>query len=486
LVALVAVIGIVPMTSAGWLVELAATAAMGQAAEVKIYHWHGLASPALWMSVAAFGGGALLLGLYPNLRAVWNSAPRGDGKRAFKAGLGALIWAARAAVLRLHDGALSRNMAIGFVTILAVSTFGIWGQALAPATRTATPLSFGAVALGAVLLVVLALAVLRHAQRMLALLYVGVVGLIISIGFAYLSAPDLAVTQITVEVVTVILMLIALNILPKTTPREDGFFQRFGAAAIAGAVGLATGGLAYVLMLRDAAFPAISAFHLAQSKPGAGGTNAVNTIIVDFRGYDTYGEIIVLGIAALIISAAAQRLLAAPIVRARLQPMFPMAGRAGDSHPMMLVVATRFFLPIGVLIGVYLYLRGHNLPGGGFVAGLVFAIAFLLQFIASGYGFGAARQRITYHSLIGAGVLIASATGIGSWVAERPFLTSNYAYVTLWPLETFEIATAALFDLGVFLCVLGAVMMAITCLAQLGQAGGTQAQPAAPQPKGGA
>jgi multicomponent K+:H+ antiporter subunit A len=351
--------------------------------------------------------------------------------------------------------------------------------------HTAAPCARAA-ALGAVLLIVLALAVLRHAQRMLALLYVGVVGLIISIGFAYLSAPDLALTQITVEVVTVILMLLALNILPKATPREDGFFQRWGAAAIAGAAGLATGALAYVLMLRDAAFPAISAFHLAQSKPGAGGTNAVNTIIVDFRGYDTYGEIIVLGIAALIIAAAAQSLLAAPSVRSRLAPIFPMTGRAGDPHPMMLAVAARFLLPIGMLIGVYLYLRGHNQPGGGFVAGLVFAIALLLQFIASGYVPSVARQRITYHSLIGAGVLIASATGIGAWVAGRPVLTSSYGYVTLWPLETFELATAALFDLGVFLCVLGAVMMALTSLAQFGQVGGKHTPTPPPLPKGGA
>jgi multicomponent K+:H+ antiporter subunit A len=475
LVALVAVIGFAPMTSAAWLVDLAASAAMGQAAEVKIYHWHGLASPALWMSIAGFGGAALMLGLYPHLRAGWNAAPRGDGKRAFEAGLGALIWGARASVLRLHDGALSRYLAIGFAAILGISVFGMWGQNLAPASRMATPLSFGAGVLGAVLLIVLALAVLGHGQRILALLYVGVVGLIISIGFAYLSAPDLALTQITVEVVTVILMLLALNILPKTTPREGGVFRRAGAAVMAGVVGLATGALAYGLMLRDAGFPAISAFHLAQSKPSAGGTNAVNTIIVDFRGYDTYGEIIVLGIAALIIAAVAQALLATPETRARLAPMFPMAGGAGDSHPMMLVVATRFLLPIGMLIGVYLYLRGHNQPGGGFVAGLIFAIAFVLQFFASGYGPSMARQRITHHRLIGAGVLIASATGIGSWVAGRPFLTSNYAYVTVWPLEQFELATAALFDLGVFLCVLGAVLMALASLAQLGQVGGVQA-----------
>ena len=73
---------------------------------------------------------------------------------------------------------------------------------------------------------------------------------------------------------------------------------------------------------------------------------------------------------------------------------------------------------------------------------------------------------------IGAGVLVASATGIGAWFAGRPFLTSAYGYVHLWPLEEFEWATAAAFDLGVFLCVLGAVLLALASLSRLSQRGG--------------
>jgi multicomponent K+:H+ antiporter subunit A len=162
-------------------------------------------------------------------------------------------------------------------------------------------------------------------------------------------------------------------------------------------------------------------------------------------------------------------------VKQRLLPMFPMQGRAGDRYPIMMVVATRVLLPLGLLVGFYIFLRGHNLPGGGFVAGLVVSIAFLLQYIASGYGWSAARKQINYHSIIGAGVLIATATGIGSWFAGRPFLTSNFAYITLPPVEKFEVATAALFDLGVFLCVFGAVMLALATLARLAQTGGEQA-----------
>ncbi len=465
----------VPMGAAGGLVALAAGAVTGQASPVYIAHWHGLHSPALWMTICAFGGALIVLAGYPKLRAVWEFAPRGDGKRAFDLGLNAAIWAARKGVLRLHDGALSRYLAIAIAALFGGAAYAFFTGRYAPGLRAPNAVAPAVWPIALALLTALAAAVWRQENRVLALLLVGVVGLLIAAGFAYLSAPDLALTQIVVEVVTVILMLLALNILPKTAPRETALWHRFGAAVVALLAGLGTGALAYAMLLRDASFAPISAFHWAQSKPGAGGTNAVNTIIVDFRGYDTYGEIIVLGIAGLIISALAQVLVAAPQVKARLLPIFPMEGRAGDRHPMLMVMATRILLPFGVMIGVYFYLRGHNLPGGGFVAGLVFAIAMLLQYIASGYGWSAARKRLNYHTIIGAGVLVASATGLGSWIAGRPFLTSNYTYVTLLPLEPFELATAALFDLGVFLSVLGAVMLTLATLARMAQVGGETA-----------
>jgi multicomponent K+:H+ antiporter subunit A len=305
-----------------------------------------------------------------------------------------------------------------------------------------------------------------HHHRLLALLLVGIVGLIISAGFAYLSAPDLALTQISVEVVTVLLMLLALNFLPKTTPHDSGNWRKARDAALAGAAGLAIAALTYGLMIRAPAFAPISEFHLAQSLPGAGGHNAVNTIIVDFRGYDTYGEIIVLGIAALLIFALTESLLASTWA---IRPN-QTEGDAADPHPVMLQVATRLILPMAMLVGVFLFLRGHNQPGGGFVAGLVFAIGFLLQYIASGPDWAAARRRIPFHAMIGAGVLLASATGIGSFFAGRPFLTSTFTHLHLPAIGDVEFATAALFDLGVFLSVLGAVMLTLDALARLAKA----------------
>jgi multicomponent K+:H+ antiporter subunit A len=126
------------------------------------------------------------------------------------------------------------------------------------------------------------------------------------------------------------------------------------------------------------------------------------------------------------------------------------------------------------MVGVFIFLRGHNMPGGGFIAGLIVAIALLMQYMASGFAWTAERKSIDYHALIALGVLFAAGTGIGAWFNGRPFLTSDYGYVTLPPLEPFELATAALFDAGVFLCVLGAVMLALASISRLAiRAGGT-------------
>ncbi len=476
---LVVVIGLVPVLSAVWLVNAAASAVTGQAISAEISHWHGLGASALWMSLAAIGGGLALLGLHPRLMAMWNAAPRPDAKRIFDGIIEPLATSARALTAALHNGSLTRAIAIATLTIVAAGIWAFTGGAHLPGTRALLPVHVVPVIAWSVLTVATVATALLHRDRIVALILTGVVGLVIAIAFAYFSAPDLALTQITVEVVTILLMLLALNFLPKTTPVESTTPRRLRDAAIAGIAGTGIGALVYQLMTRAPAFEPISAFHLAQSKPGAGGTNAVNTIIVDFRGYDTYGEIIVLGIAALVIFALSEALLKSPTVSARLRAIGPGTNDAGDRHPMMLAIGTRVLLPMVMMVGVYIYLRGHNLPGGGFVAGLVFAIAYLIQYMASGYVWSDRRQRYDHHVLIGWGVLIASLAGAGAWVMGLPFLTSGYDYVTLWPLETFELATAAIFDLGVFLCVLGAVLLALASLSRMAQRGGERANPTA-------
>jgi len=150
---------------------------------------------------------------------------------------------------------------------------------------------------------------------------------------------------------------------------------------------------------------------------------------------------------------------------------------AGDRHPLMMVTATRVMMPVVLMVGVYIFLRGHNAPGGGFIAGLIFAIAYLMQYMASGFDWASVRQRVPYHGVIGAGVLIATLTGVGSWLADRPFLTSNFGYFQLPFIEEFELATAAIFDLGIFLCVFGAVMLALDSLSRLAHRRGERPSP---------
>ncbi len=461
LVALVLAIGLAPMLVAGGLVQVATEASAGSAVEVHIKLWHGLEPAALWMSLAALGGGLAIWGGFARLAAFDRAVHLPDSAGIFEAGIAGIVRLAQRVTRAVHDGPLSRGVGLALLTMWGPSVWAFAGGSHAAGNRATTPVELAPMVLALGLVLATFAALWLHRNRVLTLLLVGVVGLVLSLGFAYLAAPDLALTQITVEVVTVLLMLLALNLLPKSAPAEP-LPRRMRDAVFAGGIGIGMAVLSYVMLMRDAAFEPISAFHLAQSKPGAGGNNAVNTIIVDFRGFDTYGEIIVLGIAAIIIAAVGQALQG--LARSP-------APASADAHPVMFATAARLLLPVGIMVGVYIYLRGHNLPGGGFVAGLVVAIALMLQFLASGLGWTTARLRVGFFGLIGAGVVAATVTGAGAWVWGKPYLTSWYGYVTLPGLEKFELASAMGFDLGVFLCVLGAVLATLSSVAQLTQKG---------------
>jgi multicomponent K+:H+ antiporter subunit A len=473
LVVLVVAIGLFPALVAGPLVAVAGGAVIGDT-ELPYYSlklWHGF-TPALWMSVVAVTGGLVLLWRHGALERVWNAIPRPEAKTIFDALLGGFTAASRAVTERMHDGALSRYLAIMIVATVALGAIAWTGGGLPAPVRAPLPVP-PVVAVGWVMLLAATIAVVAmHRARFQALVVIGIIGLVLSAGFIYLSAPDLALTQISVETVTIMLLLLALHFLPKTTPMESPLALRLRDGAIALAAGGAVAALAYTFMLQDGS--SISAYHLANAYEGGGGTNVVNVILVDFRGYDTYGEIIVLGVAGLVIFALMETLLASPAAkRLRNARAGSDAGlRSHDRHPLMMVVATRVMMPIAMVVGAYIFLRGHNQPGGGFVAGLVISIALLMQYMASGFAWTQARQRIGYHEMIGWGVVIAGLTGAGAWLAGKPFLTSAFGYFKIPLIEEFELATAMLFDLGVFLAVLGAVMLMLYSLSRLARYAG--------------
>lgn len=467
LVVPVVVIGVAPFVAEPF-VKLVTAAVLGGEAAVPTAHfkiWHGLV-PALYMSIVAVLGGLLLMLIYAPALRLWDATPRPEAKPIFEAIVEAAARWAQRLILPLHNGSFTRYATIGAVVMVAAGVHAWMTGTVGPATRAMQPANATAVAGWLMLVAATGGLVLMHRNRFLSLILIGIVGLMVSVGFVFFSAPDLAMTQFTVEVVTIILMLLALNLLPKRTPAESTVLRRVRDAGVAIAGGLATFALSFHYLLRDASGVPISDFHLANSYKGGGGTNVVNVILVDFRGFDTYGEIIVLGIAALLIYALTETLLDGP-VRARLLNRKPDQVRSGDVHPMMMVVLTRVLMPVIMMVGFYIFLRGHNEPGGGFIAGLVVSIAVVMQYMASGFAWTSARLRYPYHGVIGAGVLIAGFTGIGSWFFGKPFLTSDFTYVRIPPFEKFELATAALFDLGVFLAVVGAVMLSLESFSRL-------------------
>ncbi|MCB1390240.1 MAG: monovalent cation/H+ antiporter subunit A [Rhodobacteraceae bacterium] len=463
---LVLAIGLFPDQTVGHFVDAVAGAVTGTHVHAHLAIWHGVTA-ALVMSGIAVAAGIVILAFQRSLAPIWDEAPRPEAKAIFDAIVNNAARGARDLTDLLHDGAISRYMGILTAVIILYAGWAFWGGDFAPGTRAMLPVGPVELIFFAVLMIATVGVVMVHRMRFISLIVISICGLVVSMTFVQFSAPDLALTQLTVEVVTVILLLLALNYLPKETPVESAPSRRLRDGVIALAAGGGIGALAFAILTRDMSLPTIADYHVANSYTGGGGNNVVNVILVDFRGFDTMGEISVLGIAALIIFALVEVILHGPASR-RLQNWVPEMAQARDRHPLMMVVATRLALPIAMVVGVYIFLRGHNQPGGGFIAGLVVAIALLMQYMASGFAWTQARQKVAYHGTIATGVLIAVLTGTASLVLGWNFLTSTNAHVHIWPLNDIHLASAASFDLGVFLTVVGAVMLALASLSRIG------------------
>lgn len=459
LVAIVLAVGLLPHLVVEPLLTAASTAVLQHPVPpFKLAIWHGFNLPLL-MSLVALGGGILwymrrdrLFDLHERIPFEWSSPV------AFERAYAAMTFGARRAMRLLDRQTLRQSIGLylGFTILLAAWAWGANGVPLSGPLETTS--ADGIALFGmAVLLVSLWGVIIQHNQRFVAILYLSVAGLLVSLLFVRLAAPDLALTQLSVEVASIILLLLALRFLPQQVAAEEPKGRQLRDAVLAGIAGLGVTALAYAMLTRP--FDTISAYHVANAKPLGGGTNVVNVTLVDYRGFDTLGEIAVLAMAAL----GVQALLAGLSLRAGVAG----ARSAADRYPIMLRMLMRPLLPLALAVAVYIFLRGHNLPGGGFIAGLIAAIAILLQFVSAGAAYAAPRLRVPFVTMLAAGLLIATATGAGSWLFVQPFLTSSYGYVT-WPIVgTFELATAMIFDFGIFLVVLGTLLIALTELGAL-------------------
>lgn len=450
-------VGLFPMTLAAPLVSAASIAVQGDNAPLFVFAlWHGINLPLL-MSLVAILGGITLLWRHKNISSLAALLPAFHAPVMFEKAITRLIKAALWVTLRLENGSLQRYQALLLLAALGMTALGLSqldtlaGSAGMQPIDGLTLLGAGVIMLGAIG------SALAHRWRLVSLLMLSMVGLTVSLTFIRFSAPDLAMTQLSVEVASMILLILALFFLPQRPPRWVSSRRILRDVLLAGSLGLVIAGLNYALLTREAL--SISDYFLANSVPGGGGTNVVNVILVDFRGFDTLGEITVLTLAGLATYKLLNRL--------RLfKPSGNLEGIRWSRHryPMILEVVAQIILPLALLVSVYIFLRGHNQPGGGFIAGLITAIALLLQYIARGYEWTSLRLPISYPVVSVLGLVVAVLTGLGSWLFGYPFLTSSFGYFDIPLIGKTELATALLFDLGVYLAVVGATLMILVNL----------------------
>ncbi|MGH8501641.1 MAG: monovalent cation/H+ antiporter subunit A [Gammaproteobacteria bacterium] len=465
LVVLCLLVGVAPAVIVQPLLLAAATGTLHvPPPDYSLAIWHGFNTPFM-MSLLALTAGTLVYSLRRYLFALHDHVlPRVDAKAMYDLALNALQAGARRFTEWLENGSLQRYVTLLVVTALALGAAPFWRSGTQLSGSLAAQSADGVTVLGTIILAAAAVATaVLHKRRLLALVSLSAVGLMVSLAYVRFSAPDLALTQLVVEVVSTLLLLLALYFLPQYSPAETSGWQRSRDVLISAATGLGVMALAWALLTRPP--ESISGYFLENSKPGGGGTNVVNVILVDFRGFDTLGEITVLAIAALAIFALLDGL------RLRL-PGSDVEGRpwAEDRYPLIMAVIARPLLPLALLVSVYIFLRGHNLPGGGFIAGLITASALILQYVAHGDDWVKTRLDLRFQLVIATGLLCALVTGLGSFAFGSPFLTSAFDYFRLPIVGEFELATAMLFDLGVYLTVVGAVSLILASLGKLSTA----------------
>jgi multicomponent K+:H+ antiporter subunit A len=484
------IVGIVPARSIGAVLAAAAGPVVGGPLPAySLAAWHGFNAP-LVMSLVAMGGGIVLyLALRRQLeRGLFLQPPLIhflDGRRAFERTLAWLSGLARRALRVLGTRRLQPQLFCLVVAAVLAAWFSLngingitWGDRPRVPAAPAFVLLWligGACALGA--------AVQAKYHRLAALMMMAVAGLVTCLTFVWFSAPDLALTQLAVEVVTTVLFLLGLRWLPKRialygddNPRTRLRRLRDGVLAAIAGTGLAA--LAYAMLTRPAP-QSISPFFIERALGEGGGSNVVNVMLVDFRSFDTMGEITVLGAVGLTIYALLRRFrppqesIAMPSQQQRVaavgEPTDLVNPRTAFDTALgyMLVpaVLVRLLLPVAWVVALHLFLRGHNEPGGGFVAGLVVAVAFITQYMVAGTAWVEARMALFPARWIAVGLLFALCTGLGALLLGYPFLTTHTAHLTLPLLGEVHVASAMFFDIGVFAAVVGATLLILTALA---------------------
>lgn len=433
------------------LVTVGATASAGEGVTAHFALWHGFV-PELFVSLIVISmGTVLVLARHRVHRAMkpydfpFSGLDIVDTVREQTIRFGGVVGGWTGSI------APRRHLSIPAVALIAIAAMAVLTIDDLPAVvgEPGDPLDW-------VLVVLIACGVVAMMQAktlIAAIVVTGVVGFGMTVWFLQLGATDVAITQLLVEILTVCVMVLLLRRLPtafeKTPPRKHVI-----PLLIAGGAGLATTVGVWGLTGRRDMSPA-SEYFLTEGYNETGGTNLVNTILVDFRALDTLGELTVLGVAGITIAVLLRARKPSPERSANIQDHSPLID-ARDNTVFVRTTA-KLLAPIVVAGSLILLLRGHYEPGGGFIAALVGGAGFALAYLAAPSD-RSARVQMPYLLLIGVGVAVGVGTGFlgyldGSFL--RPLHPEIFGYQT---------TTALVFDVGVYLAVIGVILASFNLL----------------------
>lgn len=433
------------------VVPAAAEAARVPASKVPgLALWHGIGPPLL-ASVLAIAVGAVIAVLY--LRS--EHAEADAEERAFtavgavQATLDSIIAAGRRVGDLTRSDTPAGNLAVPLV-LIAASAFAL------PGLWRGMPEHVADIQLVDSLLLAMTglgtFAMMRARSRLAALVLLTVVGFALVLWFFALGASDVALTQLLVEILTVVVIVLVLKRLPREFDRES---RRRRAVAVPIALLSGVAATAAVLTFsghRDLA--EAGRFFLEEAEGLTGGTNVVNTILVDFRALDTLGELVVLALTAVAIVALLD---ARPLASRRITPVATSVVEDPQRNALFMRDSGWILIPLMGIISVYALMRGHNAPGGGFISALIGAAAIILIYLASHNDRVPSLER-PYLAISGAGILIAVIMGLVG-LAEGAFLNPIHGEVL-----GVHVSTAIIFDVGVYLAVFGVILTAINRL----------------------
>ena len=457
-----------------------AAESLSTAAEpVHLVVWHGWNLPLLLSGVVLGGGLLLFVARTPvdRVLAVGHRVPSGGATylaalRALNVGADRLTAVVQSGSLPVYAGVILTTAALLSTGALMLGEGwpgwpAVWGSA-------------GHVAV-CIALVVTALAAAAVHRRFSAALLLGATGYAMAGLFVVQGGADLALTQVAIETLTTVLFVLVLRRLP------DRFESRArgGTRAVRVVAALSVAVMVFVFALTAAgnrvAEP-VSGEMVERSVPDGDGRNVVNVILVDFRGFDTMGEITVLAAAA-IGSVALARAGRRPAHATETSPASPgtdppgapgPAGRSdgtipvpGRAHPparrlkrlVIVDVAVRLVFSAVMVGSIYMLFSGHNQPGGGFVGGIVAGAAVALRYVAGGIDDVRSLSRAHPWTVLGTGLLLSVTTALVPVLLGSAPLESAKFETDLPLLGHLKVTSALPFDIGVYLLVLGLVLM---------------------------